>query len=235
MATEPYDLTNVPAQAIEREKSFIREVYSWMAGGLAVTGIIALFMALHPAAILALARNPILFFGIIIAQLVLVWQVSMSLQKYSAQTAGILFAIYAGLNGIVFSTIFLAYTASSIASTFFIAGGIFGVTALYGWSTKADLTTVGSIAFMGLIGLILASVVNIFLHSTALEWIISYVGVAIFVGLTAYDMQQLKAINAKGFQDQETLAKASIVGALRLYLDFVNLFLMLLRIFGNRR
>jgi len=235
MATEPYDLTNIPSQVLEREKSFIREVYSWMAGGLAVTGIIALFMALHPAAILALVKNPVLFFGIVIGQLVLVWQVSMSLEKYSAQTAGILFAIYAGLNGIVFSTIFLAYTASSIASTFFIAGGIFGVTALYGWSTKADLTTIGSIAFMGLIGLILASVVNIFLHSTALEWIISYVGVAIFVGLTAYDMQQLKAINAKGFQDAESLSKVSILGALRLYLDFVNLFLMLLRIFGNRR
>jgi len=235
MAAESYDLTGAQARVVERERSFIREVYSWMAGGLAVTGIISLFMATHPSAIIALVKNPVLFFGIIIAQLVLVWQVSMSLHRYSAQTAGVLFTIYAGLNGIVFSTIFLAYTASSIASTFFITGGVFGVTAVYGWTTKKDLTSVGSIAFMGLIGLILASVVNLFLHSSALEWIISYVGVAIFIGLTAYDMQQLKAINAKGFQDSESLAKTSILGALRLYLDFVNLFLLLLRIFGNRR
>ena len=235
MATESYDLNPVAgAGVVAREKSFIREVYAWMGGGLAVTGLVALFMASHPAAVIALVKNPILFFGILIAQLVLVWQVSMSLTRYSAQTAGIMFAVYAALNGVVFSTIFLAYTASSIASTFFIAGGIFAATAVYGWTTKADLTSVGSIAFMGLIGIILASVVNMFLNSTALGWIISYLGVAIFVGLTAYDMQQLKAINAKGFQDAESLAKTSIVGALKLYLDFINLFLLLLRIFGRR-
>ena len=235
MVAEPYDLNPVAgAGVVAREKSFIREVYSWMGGGLAVTGLVAFFMVTHPTAVIALVKNPILFFGIIIAQLVLVWQVSASLTRYSAQTAGIMFAVYAALNGLMFSTIFLAYTASSIASTFFIAGGLFAATALYGWTTKADLTSVGSIGFMGVIGLILASVVNMFLHSTVLEWVISYFGVATFVGLTAYDMGQLKAMNAKGFQDSESLAKTSIVGALRLYLDFINLFLFLLRIFGRR-
>jgi len=205
-----------------------------MGGGLAVTGLIAMLMTTNPRAVIGLAQNPILFFGIIILQLVLVWQVSASISKYSAQTAGILFTVYAALNGVIFSTLLLTYTGSSIAATFFITGGVFGATALYGWTTKADLSSMGSIAFMGLIGLILASVVNMFLRSSILEWVISYVGVAVFVGLTAYDMQQLKAINAKG-GDSETLAKLSIMGALKLYLDFVNMFLFLLRIFGHRR
>src|SRR5258706_5885409 len=174
MAAEPYELSPAAgAGVVAREKSFIREVYSWMGGGLAVTGLVALFMASHPATVIALVKNPILFFGIMIAQLVVVRQVGTSLNRYSAQTAGVMFAVYAALNGIVFSTIFLAYTASSIASTFFIAGGVFAATAVYGWTTKADLTSVGSIAFMGLIGLILASVVNIFLHSTLFDWFIS--------------------------------------------------------------
>lgn len=231
METRPYEVTG----AVAREKSFIRDVFAWMGGGLAVTGLISALMISNPAAVMALAKNPVLFFGIIIVQLILVWQVSASINRYSANTAGILFTVYAGLNGVIFSTLFLAYTGSSIAATFFIAAGVFGATALYGWTTKADLTSVGSIAFMGLIGIIIASIVNIFLRSAVFEWIISYIGVAIFIGLTAYDMQQLKAINARTFQDSESLAKASIVGALRLYLDFINLFLFLLRIFGQRR
>jgi len=165
----------------------------------------------------------------------LVWQISRSIQKFSAQTAGILFTVYAGLNGVIFSTLFLAYTSSSIAATFFITAGVFGATALYGWTTKADLSSIGSLCFMGLIGIIIASIVNIFLRSTMFEYIISYLGVAIFIGLTAYDMQQLKIMNAKGFQDSESMAKISILGALKLYLDFINLFLFLLRLFGQRR
>jgi hypothetical protein len=228
--TQPYEMTG----AVARERTFIREVFSWMFGGLLVTGFVAFLMTSHPTAIIGLVKNPLLFFGIIIAQLILVWQVSASITKYSAQTAGWMFTVYAALNGIIFSTIFLAYTASSIATTFFIAGGVFGITALYGWTTNKDLTSIGSFAFMALIGLILASVVNIFLKSTVFEWVISYVGVAIFVGLTAYDMQQLKAINQQGVQDSQTMAKLSVIGALRLYLDFINLFLLLLRIFGRR-
>jgi FtsH-binding integral membrane protein len=231
METRPFDATG----AVAREKSFIREVFAWMGGGLAVTGLVSALMISNPGAVVALAKNPILFFGIIIVQLILVWQVSMSLQRYSAQTAGIMFTVYAGLNGVIFSTLFLAYTGSSIAATFFIAAGVFGGTALYGWTTKADLTSVGSIAFMGLIGIIIASIVNFFLRSTVMEWVISYLGVAIFIGLTAYDMQRLRLMNQKGFQDQESMAKMSILGALRLYLDFINLFLFLLRIFGQRR
>jgi len=230
MAAQPAEY----AGAIERERSFIREVFAWMGGGLAVTGLVAALMASNPAAVIALAQNPILFFGIIILQLVFVWQVSASITRYSAQTAGIMFTVYAALNGVIFSTLLLAYTGSSIASTFFITGGVFGATALYGWTTKADLSSVGSIAFMGLIGIIIASIANIFLRSSILEWAISYIGVAVFIGLTAYDMQQLKAINARG-GDSESLAKLSIIGALKLYLDFINLFLFMLRIFGQRR
>ncbi len=232
MKPQTYEM---PAGAIAREKSFIREVFTWMGGGLAVTGLVSFFMLSNPNAVMALAKNPILFFGIIIVQLILVWQISRSIQKFSAQTAGILFTVYAGLNGVIFSTLFLAYTSSSIAATFFITAGVFGATALYGWTTKADLSSIGSLCFMGLIGIIIASIVNIFLRSTMFEYIISYLGVAIFIGLTAYDMQQLKIMNAKGFQDSESMAKISILGALKLYLDFINLFLFLLRLFGQRR
>jgi len=231
LASQPYEVTG----ALARERTFIQEVFLWMGGGLTVTGLIAGLMLTNPQAVVALAKNPLLFFGLIIGQLVLVWQVSASIHKHSAQTAGILFTIYAGINGVIFSTLFLVYTGASIASTFFIAAGVFGGTAFYGWVTKKDLTSVGSLAFMGLIGIIIASVVNMFLRSAMMEWIISYLGVAIFIGLTAYDMQQLKAMNARGFQDSESMAKMSIVGALKLYLDFINLFLFLLRIFGGRR
>ena len=231
MTTQPHEISG----AVTRERTFIQEVFIWMGGGLAMTGIVAGLMLTNPPAVVALAKTPILFFGIIIGQLILVWQLSRSMHKFSAQTAGILFTIYAGLNGVIFSTLFLAYTGASIASTFFITAGVFGATAFYGWVTKKDLTSIGSIAFMGLIGIIIASIVNMFLRSTMMEYIISYLGVAIFIGLTAYDMQQLKMINQKGFQDSEAMSKTSILGALKLYLDFINLFLFLLRIFGQRR
>ena len=160
---------------------------------------------------------------------------SAALPRLSYATAGILFLLYSGLNGLTMAAIFLVYTLGSVGGVFLITAGTFGAVAFYGATTKRDLSSVGSLAFMGLIGIILASIVNIFLNSSALSWIISYVGVAVFVGLTAYDMQKLKQIHESASLRGEEAAKVAIHGALRLYLDFVNLFLMLLRIFGNRR
>jgi hypothetical protein len=146
-----------------------------------------------------------------------------------------MFMLYSALNGVTFASIFLLYTSSSIASTFMVASGTFAAMSVYGYVTKRDLTGWGSFLFMGLIGVIIASVVNIFLHSAMITWVTSYLGVFIFVGLTAYDTQKIKMIGQRGFADHESRHKAAILGALALYLDFINLFLMLLRIMGNRR
>lgn len=214
---------------------FLQAVFSWMTLGLALTGVVAWLTANNDTMVRTIVGNQILFFGLILAELGLVVALSAALPKLSYSTAGMLFLLYSGLNGLTMSVILLAYTATSIAAVFFITAGTFGAAALYGATTKRDLTSMGSLAFMGLIGIILASIVNMFLQSSALHWIISYVGVAVFVGLTAYDMQKLQQIHASGTARGEEGAKLSILGALRLYLDFVNLFLMLLRIFGNRR
>jgi len=211
-------------------QSFIQRVYQWMAAGLALTGFIAYWAAGNTGLMKGLAGGS--FFILFLVELGLVIWLSSQALKISPVAATIGFLVYAGINGLTMSFIFLVYTSSSIASTFFITAGTFAGASLYGWATKKDLTSMGGLLMMALIGLIIASVVNIFMHSTALYWIISYAGVLIFVGLTAYDTQQLKALNASqpGAPDQ-----LAILGALKLYLDFINMFLMLLRIFGNRR
>ncbi len=216
--------------------AFVRSVYNWMAVGLALTGAVAYGVAGSPSMIRLIFGNQLLFFGLIIGELALVFYLSARIQRLQAQTATGLFLLYAGLNGLTLSFIFIAYTKTSIASTFFICAGTFVAASVYGMATKRDLTSMGSFMAMGLIGIILASVVNLFFRSTGMQMIISYIGVIVFVGLTAYDTQKLKAmaLTQPAGLDAGVVRKGAILGALSLYLDFINLFLMLLRIMGNR-
>ncbi|WP_303720110.1 Bax inhibitor-1/YccA family protein [Malonomonas rubra] len=214
---------------------FFPKVYGWMTAGLALTALSA-FLTLSSQSLLNLVfSNRLVFYGLIIGELGLVFTMSAAINRISAMTATMMFLLYSALNGVTFASIFLLYTSSSIASTFMIAAGTFAVMSGYGYATKRDLTGWGSFLFMGLIGVIIASVVNIFLHSAMITWVTSYLGVFIFVGLTAYDTQKIKMIGRNGFADSESRHKTAILGALALYLDFINLFLMLLRIMGNRR
>lgn len=224
------------AQARQEASSiFLAKVFNWMAAGLGITGIVAYFTAYSGLAQVLMAGP--LFFILIIGELGLVFYLSARIGKISAATATMLFTGYSVLNGLTMSMIFLAYTASSIASTFMITAGMFGAMALYGLVTKRDLSGLGSFMFMGLVGIIIASIVNIFLKSSSLYWTISLIGVLVFTGLTAYDVQKIKRMGEEGImaQGQEAVKKGAIMGALTLYLDFINLFLMLLRFFGGAR
>ena len=215
---------------------FMAQVYGWMTCGLLLTAFVAWYAANTPAVMEFVFSSNITFFGLIIAQLALVFVISGMIQKLSPGLATSLFMLYSALTGLTLSSIFIAYTASSIASTFVVAGGMFGAMSLYGYTTKRDLSGFGNMLFMALIGIVLASLVNFWLKSDALMWAITYIGVIVFVGLTAYDTQKLKNLGEQiDTRDTQMLRKYSIVGALTLYLDFINLFLMLLRIFGNRR
>jgi len=214
---------------------YLARVYNWMAIALLLTGAVAYYVAGSESLMQAIVGNRILFFGLIIGELFLVGYISRMVHKISASTATMLFVLYAVLNGLTLSFIFLIYTSTSIASTFLITAGTFGAMSVYGYFTKKDLTKMGNLAMMALIGIILASIVNIFMHSEMMHWIITYLGVAVFVGLTAYDTQKLKAIASNGFDNGENLEKSAILGALTLYLDFINLFIFLLRIFGARK
>jgi len=214
---------------------FINKVYNWMALALFITGIVAYYTATTPQIFNAIIGSRILFFGLIIGELALVVYLSRAINKMSRNMAIGSFLLYSVLNGLTMSVIFMAYTSSSIATTFYITAGTFAAISFYGYTTKKDLTSIGNMAFMALIGIIIASIVNMFLQNEMMYWIISYLGVAIFVGLTAYDTQKLKEIANRGFANEEGMEKVSIMGALTLYLDFVNLFLFLLRIFGDRR
>lgn len=224
------------SQAIaEEQQRFMVKVYNWMTAGLVTTGAMAFYTANSETMMNLIVQNRIIFFALIIAQLGLVFYLSSAVQRMTASQATGTFILYSGLNGITFSFIFLAYTASSITSAFLVTAGTFGVMSLYGYTTRKDLTSWGSFLFMGLIGLIIASLVNLFLHSPALTWITTYAGVLIFVGLTAYDTQKIKMMNVLGNEGTDADQKEAIIGALTLYLDFINLFLMILRIMGDRR
>ena len=216
---------------------FIRSVYNWMAIGLGLTGFIALYVSNSPNMIRLIYGNQVLFFGLIIGELGLVFYLSARVQKIQASTATALFILYAALNGVTLSFIFLIYTSSSITSTFFICAATFVSCSIYGMVTKRDLTSLGGFMAMGLIGIIIASVVNMFIRSSGMSLIISYIGVFVFVGLTAYDTQKLKrmAVTQPAGLEAGAVRKGAIMGALALYLDFINLFLMLLRILGDRR
>ncbi|MCS2153525.1 Bax inhibitor-1 family protein [Scandinavium goeteborgense] len=231
-----YTRPNSIVQSRSGVQTYMAQVYGWMTCGLLLTAFVAWFAANTPAVMMFVFSSKITFFGLIIAQLGLVFVLSGMVQRLSAGMATTLFMLYSALTGLTLSSIFIAYTYSSIASTFIVTAGMFGGMSLYGYTTKRDLTGMGKMLFMALIGIVLASLVNIWLKSTPLMWAVTYIGVVVFVGLTAYDTQKLKAIGEQiDTSDSGNLRKYAILGALTLYLDFINLFLMLLRIMGNRR
>ncbi len=226
--------TGVRSQVQEQAAVFLRQVYWWMTVGLCVTGFSAWMVAASAGMQRLIFGNNLVFFGLIIVQLIMVFKLSARVQRLSVQGAVGMFLAYSLLMGLTLSSIFMIYTTSSIVGVFFITAGTFGATSLWAYKTKRDLSSWGSFFFMGLIGIVIASLVNLFLQSSALQWAISYIGVLVFVGLTAYDTQQITLMGAQGFGDEATAKKSAINGALRLYLDFINLFIMLLRIFGGR-
>jgi len=215
---------SAPALADERVRAFLRAVYGWMGAGLAITAVTAVFIASSPS---------LLFWGLVIAQLGIVLVLSARVQQLQTGTASMLFIAYSALTGVTISFVLLAYTGESVASTFLVAAGMFGATAVYGTTTRRSLAGVGQFFFMGLIGLLLASLVGVFWHNDGLQFMISLVGVIVFTGLAAYDAQRLKAM-ALALPDGQ-IGSSAIVGALALYLDFINLFLFLLRFLGSRR
>jgi len=229
-----YRTMSVDATAAEQQRFMVR-VYNWMTAGLAITGFMAFYVSNNPTMMNIIFGNPVIPIVLIIAQIGLVfWLASRVMQMSASQATGV-FMLYAGLTGITFSTIFVVYTSASITSTFLVTAGTFGAMSLYGYTTRKDLTSWGSFLFMGLIGIIIASLVNIFLQNSMMSTVITYAGVLIFVGLTAYDTQKIKEMNIIGNEGTEEDTKEAIRGALTLYLDFINLFLMLLRLMGDRR
>lgn len=218
-------------QAIKR---FLPRVYLWMFAALLVTAVVALTVYNSPTLTRFFFANPWITLALFIGQLVLVISLSAAIQRLSSAVAILIFFAYAALTGVVFSSIFVAYTQTSIASTFVATAGLFGVLSIIGLTTGRDLTKAGNIAFVGLIGILIAMLVNFFLRSETLTWIISIIGVLVFVVLIARDSQKLKQMATQVDVNSEQGSKASIMGALILYLDFINLFMFLLRIFGRR-
>lgn len=215
--------------------ALMRKVYTWMTLALVITGVTAYGVAASPTLMMTLMTSRGLLFGLIIAELALVFIITGALNRLSLSTATLLFIVYSVLNGAMLSSIFVVYTMTSIAKVFFITAGTFGAMAVYGYTTKKDLTSMGKILFMALIGLIIATVVNMFLKSSGFDYILSYVGVAIFTGLTAWDTQKIKHMLQTQYDMSEGAQKLALIGALTLYLDFINLFLYLLRIFGSNK
>ena len=213
--------------------ALMRKVYVWMTFALIITGVTAYGVASSPTLLTTIYTNSAIMWGLIIAEFVLVFAISGAINRLSLGTATLLFILYSVLNGATLSSIFVLYEMTSIAKVFFITSGTFGAMAFYGYTTKRDLTSIGKILFMALIGLIIATVVNMFLKSPGFDYILSYVGVAIFVGLTAWDSQKIKQMLQMQYDMSEGAQKLALLGALTLYLDFINLFLYLLRIFGG--
>ncbi|MFL7868113.1 MAG: Bax inhibitor-1/YccA family protein [Anaerolineales bacterium] len=234
--------TRVPTQNFselgldETFSNVLRRVYVWMALGLLVTAGVAAFVSVSPLS-QVLAGQPLIFFALLIVELGLVVGLSWGINRISPATATLLFFAYAVLNGLTFSVLFLVYTLGSVATTFLATGALFGAMSIIGYTTKMDLSKVGSFLFMGLIGLIIAMLVNMFWANTALSWIVTFAGILLFLGLTIYDTQRIKRMTAAALQqgDENIQARMGILGALALYLDFINLFLFILRLGGQRR
>jgi FtsH-binding integral membrane protein len=213
----------------------MRKVYTWMTLALVITGITAWVVAHSPAILQMIMTNKILFLSLLFGELILVWSVSAAINRLSLTTATLLFVLYSVLNGVTMSFIFLAYTYESVTNVFLITAGTFAAMAFFGYFTKTDLSSIGRILFMALIGLIIATIVNIFVKSSGFGMILNYLGVLIFVGLTAWDTQKIKQMLSMAEDTGETAQKVALMGALSLYLDFINLFIHLLRIMGNNR
>lgn len=222
-------------QAEELQRAFLVKVYGWMTAGLMMTGIVSLLTLYTPGLLELVFSSRWVYLGLFVVQLGLVVYLSARIEKMTAMTATMVFIGYSALTGLTLSVIFLLYTAASLATTFFVTAGTFGLMSTYGYVTKRDLTGLGGFLTMGLVGIILASVVNMFLNNSTVYWIATYIGVFIFVGLTAYDTQKIKQMSSLALDGGEVEQKGAIMGALRLYLDFINLFLLLLRLMGNRK
>ena len=215
-------------------QTFLQRVFTWMVLGLALTGIVAGVIGSSDSLLTSLTNSPGIFLAVIVAQLGLVLAISFGINRMSATTATVLFFVYAATVGVTFALVFEMYTAQSIFTTFLITAGMFAVLAFIGATTQRDLSKLGTILIAALVGLIIATIVNIFVASSALYWVTTYAGVLIFAGLTAYDMQKLQKFG-EASPGGEAESRAAVLGALALYLDFINLFLFLLRIFGTRR
>ena len=226
---------SIPTQSATVVGSLMKSVYMWMTLALGITGVVALYVAQSADLLYTLFSNSILFWGLIIAEFALVMVISARLLKMSFTTALMLFMLYSVINGLTLSVIFALYTKASVASTFFVTAGTFGIMSLIGYFTKKDLSKFGGILFMLLIGLVIATLVNIFWANDTLYWITTYAGVLIFVGLTVYDTNKIKRMLESSYGEDEVTQKLALMGALTLYLDFINLFLYLLRILGDRR
>lgn len=225
------ELTRVSAYS-----KLMRSVYLWMTFALIITGLTAATVAFSPAMLSMLFSSKITFYGLIIAELAVVIILSARIQKLSFTTATLMFILYSILTGATLSVIFLAYQLDSIVTTFFVTAGTFGSMTLIGYTTKKDLSKMGTYLLMTLIGLVIATLVNMFLANSTLDWIITYVGVLLFIGLTAYDTQKIKQmLREYGTEINENSQKIALMGSLTLYLDFINLFLYLLKILGNRK
>ena len=233
-------MTNAISRERELEMSaafpiLMRKVYLWMTMALAITGFTAFYVAHSESLLTAIFTNQILFWGLVIAELGLVIGLSAAINKLSLTVATLMFVLYSVINGATMAFIFLVYTASSVTNVFLITAGPFAAMALFGYFTKTDLTSMGKILMMALIGVIIATIVNVFTKSEGLAVILNYVGVLVFVGLTAYDSQKIKQMMLTAPDAGEASQKIALLGALSLYLDFINLFLYLLRILGSRR
>jgi FtsH-binding integral membrane protein len=229
---QPAWISASTAEMEGRTRAFVRSVYGWMFGGLLTTAFAALWVVMSPAMQQIVLATPFVRFGLIIAELGIVFWLSFRIRTMAPSTAAAAFLVYSLLNGLTLSVIFWVYTPSAITMAFVTAAGMFGAMSIYGTVTKRDLTSIGSFFFMGLIGIVICMVVNMFLKSSGLDFVISLLGVVIFLGLTAWDTQKLKVMATATGPQQESFA---IIGALTLYLDFINLFLFLLRLFGGRR
>lgn len=220
---------------IEFASGLMSRIFGWMSIGLATTGIVAYTLGHSSAFFNCIKEQPFIIFGLLIIQLVIALGLSFGVTKFNYSTSVVLFLLYSFITGVTFSTLFWVYQEGSIALAFFIAAAMFASMALYGAVTKHDLTTMGSILGMALWGLLIAMIINIFLRSSAFEMVISFIGVLMFAGLTAYDVQKLRALSYNMYIDENTASKFSIMGAFILYLDFINLFLFLLRLLGKQK
>ncbi|MBI5524516.1 MAG: Bax inhibitor-1/YccA family protein [Desulfarculus sp.] len=236
---QPYPQTLGGVGELTLVNAFMRKVYNWMAGGLALSALLAWYVATSPAALgvffnLRTGAPTMWFWAAIIGEFGLVIAISAGIRRMQVGTAAAMFVVYAALNGVTLSMVLLAYTGASVMKAFLVTAGTFAITSVWASTTKKDLTAWGSFLFMGLIGIVIASLVNMFFRSPMMDYIISIIGVGVFVGLTAYDTQRLRVMVLEA-ANEVTVSKMAIFGALQLYLDFINLFLMLLRLFGDRR
>lgn len=222
-------------QVIEETRRFFQKVYGWMFLGLIISGITAYWVASDPSLYKFILLNEGIFYSLLIGELALVFGLVWLMKRISANIAIFMFLLYCFMTGLTLSVIFLVFTIESIGLAFFITACMFGVMSIYGYFTKTDLTQIGQVLIMGLFGIIIAGLVNLFLRNTLIDYIVSFIGVIVFTGLTAYDTQKIKKINIIGNEGTPEDTKESIMGALELYLDFVNLFLSLLRLLGKRR